>query len=121
MSSLSPDHVKTATVAEMIHRFRNAPPMSSAMREAMRENGDAPSKMWYEMTSATDTNSNANQDALRSPLQLNRDNSEKHNEGTCDIRTLSSRNRQSVQNNDTTEVNNNNWRRRFRFGLKNDF
>lgn len=39
---------KTATVSEMIHRFRTAPPTSCAVREAMRQNMDAPSKMWYE-------------------------------------------------------------------------
>ena len=40
--------MKTATVAEMIHRFRTAPPTSAAVREAMRQNGDAPTQMWYE-------------------------------------------------------------------------
>ena len=39
---------KTATVSEMIHRFRTAPPTSRAIREAMRQNMDGPSKMWYE-------------------------------------------------------------------------
>ena len=39
---------KTATVAEMVERFRTAPPTSRAIREAMRKNGDVPIRMWYE-------------------------------------------------------------------------
>lgn len=39
---------KTTTIAEMIHRFRNAPPTSRYHRDAMRRNGDLPERMWWE-------------------------------------------------------------------------
>lgn len=48
MMQSSQSRLKKATVSEMIHRFRTAQPTSSAIREAMRQNLDAPSKMWYE-------------------------------------------------------------------------
>ena len=45
---MNPNKEKTATVAEMIQRFRTAPPTCRAIREAMRNNGDGPIRMWYE-------------------------------------------------------------------------
>jgi hypothetical protein len=56
---LSPKKQKSASVAEMIHRFRTAPPTSKAVREAMRQNGDAPTHMWYEEKKTTTTSSSS--------------------------------------------------------------
>lgn len=47
-----PSEYDTATVSEMIQRFRNSKPTSRATRNAMRLNGDAPLRMWYTVNSS---------------------------------------------------------------------
>ena len=74
MSSSS--NTKTATVAEMIHRFRTAPPTSRAVREAMKQNGDTPYRMWYENQSCNHNHVEIDnlETLLLSSLSLNNDN-----------------------------------------------
>ena len=42
------NHVREATVAEMLHRFRLAKATSRSERDELRAMGKAPKKMWYE-------------------------------------------------------------------------
>ena len=45
------NHVREATVAEMLHRFRLAKATSRSERDKLRAMGKAPKKMWYEKDS----------------------------------------------------------------------
>ena len=90
----------TATASKMIERFRKAPPTSRAIREAMKVNGDAPIRMWYEKECRRE--SGTLQDERKFELETNE--VKLQNQITNDWK-------------ETIDTNGATWRNRFRNGL----
>ena len=111
MTELSLAKAKTATVAEMINRFRNAPPTSTAVREAMRQNGDAPCRMWYE-----NINTNDKEEVFKFSSMYNDDYYEETNEACSEIVEKLPKCVQKL--NVQGDIKGNNWRQRYKLGLK---
>ena len=99
---------KTATVAEMIHRFRTAPATSSAIREAMRQNLDAPSRMWYEYKDYSQSN-----DDVQSKVTINNNLATNHDEIPVFLSTTT---KCKVKNKSKDHVETS-WRYKFKNGL----
>lgn len=107
--SSSSKNTKTATVAEMIHRFRTAPPTSRAVREAMKQNGDTASRMWYENQSYNHVENDTLETLLLSSSSLNSDNDNMVAESNC--------NELPCNMKGSNEEGSGSWRKRFQNGL----
>ena len=91
-------HVGTAS--NMIERFRKAPPTSRAIREAMKVNGDAPTRMWYEKE-------------CEKPATLHDERETEHEKSTLKRRQHAD----SKKMEDQIDKNGTTWKDRFRNGL----
>ena len=119
--------LETATASEMIHRFRHAKPTSRAVREAMRYNGDAPKRLWYEPSmnnSTTKTRQKIVETAIENHTlrTLLSSNSPKNieEEDDNDISPLPTENNIHYHANCATRFQSKMlpWRKRFRFSLQ---
>jgi len=87
----------TTNISEMIHRFRTAEPKPRAIREAMKRNGDMPSKLWWE---------------VRPCSELTNENKVTEQQQLCSL--------PPTKSNLAGNTEKHQWRTRFRFGTGSD-
>lgn len=113
--------MKTATVKEMIHRFRTAKPTPRAIRLAMQRNNDLPSKMFWEIEHCED--SPAKSEDIKKESKIVPVHTVPKEEKTGIEKRLKKVNFDASKSSSCEDSNKNekmqNWRSRFRFGLEN--